>query len=165
MVQYDKWLCWRLLLYGAAVFRLIWNDAPLKDDVLAQSSFHANNLTENEYVTAKTAQDCCVIALDWLVMLAKEDTTDQSSIPALSRRRQKLQDSWQNRTRIKVSYGFLPHANSFQISAKRALIPFGSSWSCTRGLGETSFDSQSYDFELFQIFVTNTKITGNFFYG
>ena len=57
------------------------------------SSFHANNLTENEYVTASPAQDCCVIALDWLVMLAKEDTADQSSIPALSRRQQKSQCS------------------------------------------------------------------------
>ena len=37
-----------------------------------QSSFHASNLTENEYVTASPAQDCCVIALDWLTMLAKE---------------------------------------------------------------------------------------------
>ena len=55
--------------------------------MLVQSSFHANNLTENEYVTASPAQDCCVIALDWLVMLAKEDTADQSSIPALSGRR------------------------------------------------------------------------------
>ena len=62
---------------------VIWNDAPLK----VESSFHANNLTENEYVTASPAQDCCVIALDWLVMLAKEDTADQSSIPALSGRR------------------------------------------------------------------------------
>ena len=80
--------------------------------MLAQSSFHANNLTENEYVTAKTAQDCCVIALDWLVMLAKEDTTDQSSIPALSRHRQKFQDSWQNRNRGTWSQGFF-EKNSF----------------------------------------------------
>ena len=49
--------------------------------MLVQSSFHANNLTENEYVTASPAQDCCVIALDWLMMIAKEDTADQSSIP------------------------------------------------------------------------------------
>ena len=83
------------MLYGAAGFRLIWNDAPLKDDVLVQSSFYANNLTENEYVTASPAQDWCVIALDWLVMLAKEDTADQSSIPALSRRQRKFLDSWQ----------------------------------------------------------------------
>ena len=55
--------------------------------MLVQSSFHANNLTENEYVTASPAQDCCVIARNWLAMLAKEDTADQSSIPALCRRR------------------------------------------------------------------------------
>ena len=55
--------------------------------MLVQSSFHANNLTENEYVTASPAQDCCVIAQDWKMMLAKEDTADQSSIPALCRRR------------------------------------------------------------------------------
>ena len=36
-----------------------------------------------------------MLALDWLAMLAKEDTADQSSIPALSRRRRKFQDSWQ----------------------------------------------------------------------
>ena len=52
--------------------------------MLVQRSFHANNLTENEYVTASPEQDCCVTALDWLAMLAKEDTADQSSIPALS---------------------------------------------------------------------------------
>ena len=51
--------------------------------MLVQSSFHANNLTENEYVTASPAQDCCVIARDWLIMLAKEDKADQLSIPAL----------------------------------------------------------------------------------
>ena len=77
------------MLYGAAGFRFIWN-APLKDAVLVQSSFHANNLTENEYVIASPAKDCCVIALDWLAMLAKEDQSsipaDQSSIPALSLR-------------------------------------------------------------------------------
>ena len=67
--------------------------------MLVQSSFHANNLTENEYVTASPAQDCCVIALDWLAMLAKEETADQSSIPALSRLRQKFHDSWQYRNR------------------------------------------------------------------
>ena len=59
---------------------------------MLQSSFHANNLTENEYVTASPAQDCCVIEQDWLAMLAKEDTADQSSIPALSRRQQKFQE-------------------------------------------------------------------------
>ena len=50
--------------------------------MLVQSSFHANNLTENEYVTASPAQDCYVIARDWLKILAKEDTADQSLIPA-----------------------------------------------------------------------------------
>ena len=79
------------MLCGAAGFRFIWNDARLKDAVLVQTSFHANNLTENEYVTASPAQDCCVIARDWLAMLAKEDTANQSSIPALSRRQQKYQ--------------------------------------------------------------------------
>ena len=65
-----------LMLFGATGFRFILNYAPLKDAVLVQSSFHANNLTENEYVTASPAQDCCVIAWDWLTMLAKEDTAE-----------------------------------------------------------------------------------------
>ena len=88
-----------LMLFGATGFRFILNYAPLKDAVLVQSSFHANNLTENEYVTASTAQDCCVIAWDWLMMIAKEDTADQSSIGLmpLSCHRRKFQDSWQNR--------------------------------------------------------------------
>ena len=51
--------------------------------MLVQRCFHANNLTENEYVTASPAQDCCVIERDWLTMIANEDTADQSSIPAL----------------------------------------------------------------------------------
>ena len=70
-------------MYGAAGFRFIGNDAPLKVAVLVQSSFHANNLTENEYVTASPAQDFYVIALDWLTMLAKDDTADPLSNPAL----------------------------------------------------------------------------------
>ena len=85
MVPYDKWLCW---------FRFIWNDAPLKAAVLVQSSFHANNLTENEYVTANSAQNCYVIARDWLTMLAEEDTADPSSIPALCHRRQNSHKSF-----------------------------------------------------------------------
>ena len=69
---------------------------------------------------------------------------------------------------------FCPTPTPSKFRQKGALIPFGSSWSCTRGLGETSFDSRSYDFELFQIFVTNNlcplvlsylnvRVTFNFF--
>jgi len=56
---------------------------------------------------------------------------------------------------IKWAMVFCPTPTPSKFRQKGALIPFGSSWSCTRGLGETSFDSRSYDFELFQIFVTN----------
>jgi len=55
---------------------------------------------------------------------------------------------------IKWAMFFCPTPTPSKFGQKGALIPFGSSWSCTRGLGETSFDSRSYDFELFQTSVT-----------
>ena len=42
--------------------------------LLVQSSFHANNLTENENVIASPAQACNVIVQDKLSMSAKDDT-------------------------------------------------------------------------------------------
>ena len=53
-------------------------------------------------MTASPAQDCCVIALDWLVMLAKEDTTDQSSIPALSRRDVVINESFKTAGKTEI---------------------------------------------------------------
>ena len=47
--------------------------------LLVQSSFHANNSTENENVIASPAQNCYVIIWDWLAMSAKDDTADPSS--------------------------------------------------------------------------------------
>ena len=56
---------------------------------------------------------------------------------------------------IKWAMFFCPTPTPSKFGLKGAPIPFGSSWSCTRGLGETSFDSRSYDFELSQTSVTN----------
>ena len=64
MVQYKKRICQSLLLlYGVAGLRYIGKMHFCKL-LLVQRSFHANNLTENENVTANPALDCYAIVRD-----------------------------------------------------------------------------------------------------
>ena len=72
MVLYDKWLCWRLLLYVLLILDLLETIHFCKM-LLAQWSFHSNNSTGNENVTASPALDYSAIVLDWQTMFAQDE--------------------------------------------------------------------------------------------
>ena len=71
MVLYDKWLCWRLLLYVLLIFDLL-ETIPFCKMLMAQWSFHSNNSTGNENVTASPL-DYSAIVRDWQTMFAQDE--------------------------------------------------------------------------------------------